>query len=282
MSGFASINGWPDGPPTLPPFGLGDMTSALASAYAIMLALFHRERGGQGQMIDTALIEPLFHILGAQATIYGLTGKIQGRTGNRTGNNAPRNAYKTKDGRWVAISTSAQSIAERVIRLVGRPELIEERWFKSGPDRAKHCEELDEIVGGWIGRRDYDDVITAFEEAGAAVAPIYDISQILEDPQYKALDSVITVEDEELGPIKMQNLPFRMSETPGAVRHPGRRLGRDTEAVLKELLGLSDETLKSLRDTGAISPASDETTRARVRELSRYRFGRLSLSPAFR
>jgi formyl-CoA transferase len=150
------------------------------------------------------------------------------------------------------------------VTLVGRPDLIDEPWFRSGPERAAHCELLDGIVGGWIGARSLDEVIKAFEEAGAAVAPIYDISQVCADPQYKALDSITTVNDPTLGPIKMQNLMFRMSETPGKVGHPGPRLGQHTDEVLRELLGLSDEHLRRLHETGVIEPAPGKRSTKRA------------------
>jgi formyl-CoA transferase len=215
-------------------------------------------------MIDVAIIEPILHLMGAQATIYDQLGKIQGRTGNRTINNAPRNVYRTSEGRWVAISTSAQAIAERVMHLVGRPELIDEPWFGSGPERAKHADLLDGIVGGWIGQRSLDEVIRAFEEAGAAVAPIYDIAQVCEDAQYRALESITTVRDATLGPIRMQNLMFRMSGTPGRVRHPGPRLGQHTDDVLREVLGLSDERLRALHASGVIEPAPGKPSSKRA------------------
>jgi len=255
MSGFAHINGHPGGPPTLPPFGLADGVAGLSAAYAIMMALYYRDqRSGKGQMIDVAIIEPLFHLLGTQTTFFDQLGIIQGRTGNRTTMNAPRNAYQTKEGRWVAISTSAQAVAERVMSLVGRPDLVDEPWFRTARDRVKHGDELDAIVAGWIAERPLEEVLSAFEAAGAAIAPIYDISQILEDPQYKALQSVVTVQDDTLGPVRMQNLLFRMSATPGQVRHPGRPIGQDTDAVLREILELSDERLRDLHQAGVISP----------------------------
>ena len=251
MSGYAHINGYPDGPPTLPPFGLADGVAALASAYAVMLALYQRDaKGGEGQMIDVALIEPIYHILGGQTTVFDQLGIVQNRSGNRSVNNAPRNTYKTRDGHWVAISTASQSIAERVMGLIGRPEIAREPWFGSGPERALHADELDAMVGGWIGARDSDAVMRAFEEAGAAVAPIYNVAQLIEDPQYKARESVVTLPDEDLGTVRMQNLPFRMSGAAGAVRHGGQRLGRDTDAVLRELLGMSDAELEKLRQAG--------------------------------
>lgn len=251
MSGFAHINGFPDGPPTLPPFGLADGVAGLSGAYAVMLALYHRDiRAGEGQMIDIAIIEPLLHLMGAQATIYDQLGQIQGRTGNRSVNNAPRNIYRARDGRWLAISTSAQAVAERVMRLVGRADLIEQPWFRSGPERVTHADELDNIISAWIGERTSDEVVAAFERAGAAVAPVLDISEVVEDPQYQALNTITTVKDPDLGPIKMQNLLFRMGATPGAVHHPGPRLGEHTDSVLQELLGLSEGRLTKLRELG--------------------------------
>ena len=217
-----------------------------------MMALRHRDQSGFGQVVDMAIIEPILTILGPQATWYDQLGIVQQRTGNRSVNNAPRNTYKTADGKWVAISTSAQSIAERVMRLVGHPEVIDEPWFRSGADRANHADTLDAMVGGWIGRHAMNEVIASFEAAEAAVAPIYDIRDILEDPQYKALDSITTVEDEELGPIRMQNVMFRLSRTPGHINFAGRRIGADTEAVLGEWLGIGPERVAALRAKGAL------------------------------
>ena len=159
MSGFAAITGEPDGPPTLPPFGLADGIAALAAAFATMTALRARETTGRGQVIDLAIIEPILTLLGPQPTVWDALQQIQERSGNRSANNAPRNTYLTKDGRWVAVSTSAQSIAERVMRLVGRPELTEEPWFASGGERAKHADVLDEAVASWVARHDRDEVV---------------------------------------------------------------------------------------------------------------------------
>ncbi len=253
MSGFAHITGQPDGPPTLPPFGLADGIAGLAGATAVMMALYHRDlHGAGGQMIDLAIIEPILHVLGAQPTVYDQVGVVQQRTGNRSANNAPRNTYRTRDGRWVAISTSADRVAERVMRLVGHPEVVEEPWFATGGERAAHAEELDRLVGGWVAERTQEEVIVAFTAAGAAVAPIYDVAQVLEDPQYQALASIVSVEDEDLGPIRMQNQLFRMAATPGHVKFPGRRLGQDNEAVYTGLLGLTREDLAGLRQEGVV------------------------------
>ncbi len=251
MSGFAHATGQPDGPPTLPPFGLADGIAALATACAILTALRARDATGKGQVVDLAIIEPIFTILGPQPIAYDQLGVTQERTGNRSNNNAPRNTYKTKDSKWVAVSTSAQNIAERVMRLVGRPEFIDEPWFQKGSERAKHADELDEAVGNWISERTTDEVVEAFEEANAAITPIYDIEDIMQDPQYEALDSIISVEDPELGPIKMQNVLFRLSETPGEVKWSGPRLGEHNEEVYGKL-GMDKRRLEELAEKGVI------------------------------
>ncbi|WP_437024553.1 CaiB/BaiF CoA transferase family protein [Streptomyces bungoensis] len=251
MSGFAALTGEPDGPPTLPPFGLADSVTALATAYAVLTALAARERTGAGQVVDMAIIEPMLAVLGPQLTWYDQLGHVQRRTGNRSANNAPRNLYRTADGCWVAVSTSAQSVAERVMRLVGRPELIEEPWFATGADRAAHADVLDEAVGSWIAARPRAEVLAAFEKAEAAVAPVQDARDVMTDPQYQALHTVTTVDDPELGPLRMQNVLFRLSATPGAIRWAGRPHGADTEAVLTEL-GLTPAELRALREEGAL------------------------------
>ena len=251
MSGFAAITGEPDGPPTLPPFGLADGIAGLATAYAVMAALRHRDLTGKGQVVDLAIIEPILMMLGAPLTAYDQVGWVQPRTGNRSANNAPRNVYRTRDGEWVAVSTSSQSIAERVLRMVGRPDLVEQPWFATGGQRAEHADELDEAVGGWIAERDRDDVLAAFEEAEAAVGPVYDVRGVLDDPQYQALGTALTLDDPDLGSLVMQNVLFRLSESPGSVRWAGRAPGADTDEVLRES-GLSDAEIAALRETGAI------------------------------
>ncbi|NKZ03991.1 CaiB/BaiF CoA transferase family protein [Actinomadura latina] len=251
MSGFAAITGEPDGPPTLPPFGLADGIAALTTAFAVMTALRARDATGEGQVVDLAIIEPILTLLGPQIIAYDQLGELQARTGNRSHNNAPRNTYRTRDGGWVAISTSAQSIAERVMRLVGRPELIDEPWFATGAERAKHAGTLDEAVGSWIAARDRDEVVKAFEDAQAAVAPVYTAADVMADPQFEALGTIATVPDGELGPVKMQNVLFRLSRTPGRIESAGPPLGAHTAEILARY-GVDEAALDDLRAKGVI------------------------------
>jgi crotonobetainyl-CoA:carnitine CoA-transferase CaiB-like acyl-CoA transferase len=251
MSGFAALTGEPEGPPTLPPFGLADGIAALATSFAVTAALRSVEASGRGQVVDVAIIEPIMMLLGAQITTFDQLGEVQQRLGNRSVNNAPRNVYRTADGEWVAVSTSSQSIAERVMRLVGRPDVVDQPWFATGHQRAQHADELDEAVGAWIAARPTAAVLAAFESSDAAIGPVYDVRGVLADPQYAAIGTVQTVDDDELGRVKMQNVLFRLSETPGAIRWAGRPHGADTADVLAEL-GVDTDELGELRQKGVV------------------------------
>jgi crotonobetainyl-CoA:carnitine CoA-transferase CaiB-like acyl-CoA transferase len=253
MSGFAAITGEPDGPPTLPPFGLADSIAGITAACSALMALYHRDaRGGSGQQVDISILEPIVTALGAQPMIWDQLGVLQQRLGNRSESNAPRNTYETKDKRWVAVSASANSIAERVMRLVGHPEVIDEPWFATGIGRAEHADLLDAYVADWIAERTRDEVVEAFATAEAAIAPIYDVSDLMDDPHAQAREMFVSVEDPRLGPVRMQNVLYRMSETPGGVRFTGRPLGADTDTVLGEI-GVAPERIAELRERGVVA-----------------------------
>ncbi|MGB3772104.1 MAG: CoA transferase [Rhodococcus sp. (in: high G+C Gram-positive bacteria)] len=251
MSGFAHLTGSADGPPTLPAFGLADSLAGIAGSSAVSMALFHRTRTGKGQEIDLDLLSPIMTAVGPGVIYADQLGLDQQRTGNRSSNNSPRNLYRTKDDHWLAISTSANSIAERVLRLVGHPEVLDEAWFATGRQRAEHADLLDGYVGGWIGERTRDEVIAAFEEAGAAVAPVYKPSELLDDPQVNAIEMVTTVDDDDLGPVRMQNVMWRMGASPGSIRHTGRAHGADTDALLDEL-GFDSDDVAALHASGIV------------------------------
>lgn len=246
MSGFAHLTGSADGPPTLPAFGLADSICGIAAAAAVLTAVHHRARTGEGQIIDMSILEPILTAVGPGPLVYRATGKIGQRHGNRSTNNAPRNTYLTRDGKWVAISTSAQSIAERVMRLVGHPEVINEPWFATGATRVQHVEELDEYVGDWIRERDRDEVIAAFTEVNAAVAPVYDARDIVNDEHIRATEMLIDVPDEDLGSTLQHNVMWRMSRSPGQIRFSGRPIGADSDNILSEL-GYSKTEIDDLK-----------------------------------
>ncbi|MFC6152322.1 CaiB/BaiF CoA transferase family protein [Nocardioides yefusunii] len=252
MSGFAHLTGMPDGPPTLPAFGLADSICGIAASSAVSMALLAREKnGGKGQVIDMDLLSPIMTAVGPGPTVYQQTGVVGMRHGNRSTNNAPRNTYETADGFWVAISTSAQAIAERVMVLVGHPEVIDEPWFAAGNTRAQHVDELDEMVGGWIKQRTRDEVVEAFTEAGAAIAPIYSAKELVEDVHVRETEMLTEVDDADFGPLLQHNVMWRMSDTPGSIRFTGRKHGENTDEVLSEL-GVDADALADLRERNVI------------------------------
>ena len=253
FSGFASMTGEADGPPTLPNFGLADGIAAAYGTFATMFALYHRDaKGGNGQYIDLSIYEPLFQVLGPQPLQFDQLGIIQERLGNRSKNNAPRNTYRTRDGHWVAISTNSPAIVKRVMTLCGGKVAAEDPRFQTPQDRVAHIDEVDGIVASWIGRHDLHVVLEEFEKAEAAIGPAYDIGQIFQDPQYQARGNIIEVLDEDLGPIKMTNaFPF-MSETPAEIRHAGPRKGEHNRDILVGELGLSEQDLAELEKDGVI------------------------------
>lgn len=251
MSGFAHMTGAADGPPSLPPFGLADSIAGISGALGVMMALHARTRSGEGQVIDLAILEAMIATLGPMAGEHAALGVVGRRTGNRSENNAPRNTYLTADGRWVALSSSSLSVAQRLITLVGRPDLCEEEWFATGWGRAAHADLLDGIVASWVAERTLDEVMRVFGEEGIAGAPVYDIRQLVDDPQVVDRQVFLQVEDEEEGVVTMPNVLFRMSETPGSVRRSGASTGADTDVVMGEL-GWSRERLAALRHRGVV------------------------------
>jgi crotonobetainyl-CoA:carnitine CoA-transferase CaiB-like acyl-CoA transferase len=253
MSGFAHLTGTPDGPPTLPSFMLADGVAGLTATYAVMMALYHRDtRGGTGQLIDINLIEPLARLLEQSVLTYDQLGTIPVRTGNRWDISAPRNTYRTSDGRWLAMSGSAPTIAMRALRAVGRPELTLDPKFAEAQQRLRNAAEIDAIMAGWIGQRTLAEALAVFEEAGVAAAPIYDAEQLLNDPQLQARGIYPSVGDQELGSMRVQAPVPRFSVTPGTVTHLGPRLGEHNAEVYRELLGLDGGRLAELHEQGVI------------------------------
>jgi len=253
MSGFAHLTGQPDGPPTLPPFMLADGVAALAATYAVMMALYHRDvHGGGGQLVDVNLIEPLARLIESSTLAYDQLGTVTGRVGNRFDASAPRNAYRTADDKWLAISSASPNIAARVYRAIDRPDLADNPDYVDPLPRQQRAGEVDRLVADWVAGRTLAQAMATFEAASVAAAPIYDAEQLLADEHLRARGSFVEVDDPDLGTMTVQAPVAVLTETPGRIDHLGRHLGADSDAVFGELLGVDPDRLAALRASGVI------------------------------
>jgi formyl-CoA transferase len=239
------MNGFGDREPVLPPMYLADTIAGLNGAAATLIALREAERGGKGQVIDLPLLDPLFAVLGPQAANYRLSGKAKPRTGSRSTNSGPRNVYRCKDGRYVGLSASTQKMAERVFRSIGRPELIDDPRYRTNAGRVKHAEELDAIIGAFIGGRTQAENVAFFEQAEVTIGPIYDITQIIEDPHVIERELLADYPDADMQSFPMHHVVPRLSGTPGSIRTPAPKLGQHNRELLSALNVNYDELLKN-------------------------------------
>ncbi len=246
MTGFASLNGFPDTPPGLPPFPLADISAAMFGVVGVMVALHHRVQSGKGQVIDLDLFEPLFSMLGPLVAEYDVLGRVRKRIGNRSHNSAPRNTYRTKDGRWVAISAASAPTFARLCRAIEQPGLIADARFATNPDRLANAEALDERIQAFVGHHSLEEVVRIFDEHQVTGGPVYDVRDILDDPHFQARRSVIEVPDDKHGRLRMHNVVIRLSDSPGAVRWAGPAVGQNNAEVYQGRLGLSEQELGEL------------------------------------
>lgn len=250
FSGFAEMNGFADREPVLPPMYLADALSGLTGAFAAMAALREVEvNGGKGQVIDLPLLDPIFNALGPQAANYRLTGRTKERSGSRSTSSVPRNVYRTKDGGWVCLSASTQGMAERVLRSIGRPDLVEDARFKTNEARLSHVEELDRIIGDFIRAKTMDENVAFFEAAEVTIGPVNDIVRVMKDPHVQARSLLAEYPDEDMGSFPMHAVPCRLAGTPGSIRTPAPRLGQHTREILTEA-GLAEEEIGAAFTSG--------------------------------
>lgn len=225
LSGFASVNGEPDGAPLLPPIALTDELTALTAAFATMVAL----HSGVGQVVDVNLLESMLQVMGPLVSRYLVDGEVPERLGGGIFSTVPRNTYRTGDGRWIAVSSSSDSVAARVMELVG---LGTDPRLADFPGRIAHRGEIDARIAAWMAERTAAQVLEAFDRAGAAAAPVNDMADLCADAHVRDRGALV-----EVGGFPMQGLVARLSATPGRLRWPGRGLDADGDAIRAELAG---------------------------------------------
>lgn len=252
MSGFAAATGPADRPPTLPSFPMADMVAALAGTAAVLAALRHRDRvSGRGQVIDISLYEPLLSVLGPAAAEYALDGKIRTRHGNQSDNASPRGTYRTRDGKWVALSASTPASATALFDGLGLGDMLTDPRFTSNDARVAHNDLVDEALSRAIGARMLDEMQALFEKVNLTASPVYDIADITKDPHVIARGILTDVPDPDLGAVRMTAPTPRLAETPASIRWAGPKLGAHNHEVYAAI-GLGDTELESLKREGII------------------------------
>lgn len=223
LSGYASLSGEPDGKPLLPPIAITDEVAGIVGAFAVLAAVRHAERTGEGQVIDVNLLETLFQLMGPLPAAYAATGYQQPRLGSGLPWTVPRGTYQCSDGVWVSLSASAETVAQRLLDLIG---VGDDERFRTFQDRMENREELESLVEAWIAERTFEEVELAFGAADAALAPVYTMEDVFQDPHFAYREALIEVDG-----VTMQNVVARMSRTPGKIRHAGLRQNFNQEML---------------------------------------------------
>ena len=221
MAGLAAVSGEPDGPPMLPAIALTDEVTGITAAFAAMVAL----HSGVGQVVDVNLLTTIFQMMGPVVSLYKLTGELQPRLGSGLPYTVPRGVYQCVDGKWVGVSASSDTVAARVMKILG---LDHDERFTTFAGRMEHRELLQELMGSWCSTRTRDEVVAIFEQAEAAVGPVFDMADIAQDPHYAARNMI-----QHVGDTPMQGLIATLSKTPGALRHVGAELDADRDSITK-------------------------------------------------
>jgi len=252
-SGYAYINGWPETPPTSPPFGFADSIAGISAAYGTAMALFNRERTGVGDVVDVALYEPLMFILGDIVLNWTANGVIQERVGNGTGSASPRGIFQAQDGKWLSIAASSQTIAVRLFEAMGRPDIIEDPRYATNAARMEHNDDMQAIVSEWVGSKPRQEILEILEAKDVVAAAVNDARDISEDPHFLERTLVEITGNEKLGKVMMPGPILHVSSYAGPDYVGVPRVGDHTGEILSSMLGLDATALADLAERGIVT-----------------------------
>jgi formyl-CoA transferase len=247
MGGLRHITGEADRPPARAGISIGDSLAGLNAALGTMMALHARQRTGKGQVVDAAIYESVLTVMENLITEYDLSGYVRERSGAILPGIAPSNVYPTRGGELILIGANQDTLFKRLCAVMGRPELAQDERYRDHAARGANQVQLDATIAGWTVEHDIDALLPLLDANGVAAGRVYRAPDMLADPQFQARGSIVEVPHPVFGTVKMQNAFPRLSETPGGVRWPGPALGEHTEAVLRTVMGLSDEAIAGLR-----------------------------------
>ncbi|HYG45791.1 MAG TPA: CoA transferase [Bordetella sp.] len=252
MSGFVNLCGEKDGPPLYPGFPVSDALTGVFGAYAITAALLHREKHGKGQEIDLCATEAMLRILDFMPIEYDQLGVVRSRQGNLNAYSAPSSVYKTRDDKWVVLAVSAPTVFRRLAIAIGRADLLEDPLFRTNPARIQNRDEIEAIMENWFKAHTLSAASDILVRHEVSFSPIYDIADIVADPHFIEREVLVQVQDEDLGPVQMQNVVPRFSETPGRIWRTGPGIGQHNEEIYGQELGMSQAQQATLRERNII------------------------------
>ncbi|HSN19852.1 MAG TPA: CoA transferase [Usitatibacter sp.] len=252
VSGLRHITGDPDRPPSRVAVSITDYITGLYGAFGAVMALLARGRTGRGQYIDSALYECAFSFMEPHIPAFQKLGLVASRAGSRLPDSTPNNLYVSRDGQFIHITAMGDAVFRRLVGCMGAPELAADARFGDAVERSRNHEAIDDLIGEWAARHDLAQLESMLHEAGVPATRIFTMADIFGDPHYAARGAIARAPDDELGEVAMAAPVPRLSQTPGAVRHAGHRVGEDTRRVLSELLGLADAQIDRLEQAGVV------------------------------
>lgn len=252
MGGIRYVTGDPDRPPARAGISLGDSLAATFACLGTLVALHQRGRTGRGQVVDSAIYEAVLAMMESLVPEYQVAGYQRERTGTTLPNVSPSNVYPTADGEMVLVAANQDTVFKRLAAAMERTELAADERYATHSARGQHMEELDGLIAEWTSTLGADALLELLHANGVPAGRIFKARDMLEDPHFAARDAIVRLAHPDLGEFAMHNVAPRLSETPGRVRHVGPELGEHTDEVYRELLGLDDDALSSLRSSGVI------------------------------
>jgi crotonobetainyl-CoA:carnitine CoA-transferase CaiB-like acyl-CoA transferase len=253
VSGLRHITGDPDRPPSRVAVSITDYITGLYGAFGVVMALLSRTKTGRGQYIDSALYECAFSFMEPHIPAFEKLGLVANRAGSRLPDSTPNNLYVSRDGQFIHITAMGDAVFKRLVGCMGAPGLATDARFANAVERSKNHEDIDDLIGRWTAKHDLAELESSLHEAGVPATRIFTMADIFGDPHYAARGAIARPPDDDLGEVAMAAPVPRLSSTPGAIRHAGRRVGQDTRRVLTELLGLSAQEIERLEREAVIA-----------------------------
>jgi crotonobetainyl-CoA:carnitine CoA-transferase CaiB-like acyl-CoA transferase len=256
LSGLRHLTGDPDRPPARVAVSMTDYITGLYAAFGATMALLARGRNGRGQVVDAALYESAFSFMEPWIPAYDKTGFVANRCGSRLPESTPNNLYPTGDGQFIHVTAMGDAVFRRLAEAMGQPALAHDARFATATARSTHVDEIDDLIAQWTNARPLAELEHVLEQAAVPAMRIFTIADIFADPHYRARGAIVRAPDPELGTVAMAQAVPRLSQTPGAVRHAGHRLGEDSRTVLRDWLGLDSAALDTLQASRVILDSS--------------------------